>query len=98
MHGVARQAGIVRQALGAGPLGALARGGSVAGKAGLGAKAAGIGAKIGTYADPLSAGLTVGGKAVSKLPTVAEVTSRIRGCISQQWFGPWLRRCSRFRW
>ncbi|MFI2613894.1 hypothetical protein [Streptomyces sp. NPDC018584] len=64
--------------LGAGPLGALARGGSVAGKAGLGAKAAGIGAKIGTYADPLSAGLTVGGKAVSKLPTVAEVTSRIR--------------------
>ncbi|WP_223774332.1 hypothetical protein [Streptomyces sp. 135] len=64
--------------LGAGPLGALARGGSVAGKAGLGAKAAGIGAKIGTYADPLSAGLTVGGKVVSKLPTVAEVTSRIR--------------------
>ncbi|WP_435845940.1 hypothetical protein [Streptomyces huasconensis] len=64
--------------LGAGPLGALARGGSVAGKAGLGAKAAGIGAKIGTYADPVSAGLTVGGKAISKLPTVAEVTSRIR--------------------
>ncbi|MFF8639754.1 hypothetical protein [Streptomyces sp. NPDC015345] len=65
--------------LGAGPLGALARGGSVAGKAGLGVKAAGIGAKIGTYADPLSAGLTVGGKAVSKLPTVAGLTSS-RGC------------------
>ncbi|APY88584.1 hypothetical protein DCW30_31675 [Streptomyces alfalfae] len=64
--------------LAAGPLGAVAKGGSAAGKVGLGAKAAGIGAKIGTYADPFSAGLTLGGKAVGKLPTVAEVTSRIR--------------------
>lgn len=63
--------------LGAGPLAAAAKGGA-AGKAGMGAKAAGIGAKIGTYADPLSAGLTVGGKAISKLPTVADLTARIR--------------------
>ncbi|MGV2915077.1 hypothetical protein [Streptomyces alfalfae] len=63
--------------LAAGPLGAVAKGGSAAGKVGLGAKAAGIGAKIGTYADPFSAALTVGGKAVGKLPTVAEVTARI---------------------
>ncbi|MFE0177927.1 hypothetical protein ACFWZ2_37015 [Streptomyces sp. NPDC059002] len=63
--------------LGAGPLGAAAKGGA-AGKAGMGAKAAGIGAKIGTYADPLAAGLTVGGKAISKLPTVADLTARVR--------------------
>ncbi|WP_344395780.1 hypothetical protein [Streptomyces vastus] len=60
--------------LGAGPLGVVAKGS----KPGAGAKAAGIGAKIGTYADPLSAGLTVGGKAISKLPTVAELTAQIR--------------------
>jgi len=60
--------------LGAGPLGAVAKGS----KAGAGAKAAGIGAKIGIYADPLSAGLTVGGKAISKLPTVADLTAQIR--------------------
>ncbi|WP_169801302.1 hypothetical protein [Streptomyces kanamyceticus] len=63
--------------LGAGPLGAAAKGGA-AGKAGMGAKAASVGAKIGTYADPLSAGLTVGGKAISKLPTVADLTARVR--------------------
>ncbi|GGR69533.1 hypothetical protein GCM10010252_04480 [Streptomyces aureoverticillatus] len=65
--------------LGAGVLGTLSKGGSV------GAKAAGAGAKIGTYADPVSAGLTVGGKAVSKmpkvpqLPKVSDLTARIRG-------------------
>ncbi len=63
--------------LAAGPLGAVAKGGSAAGKVGLGAKAAGIGAKIGTYADPFSAALTVGGKAVGKVPTIAELTSRL---------------------
>ncbi|MEV8015297.1 hypothetical protein AB0O76_02835 [Streptomyces sp. NPDC086554] len=60
--------------LAAGPLGAIAKGG----KGGAAAKAAGVGAKIGTYADPLSAGLTVGGKAFSKLPSVADLTTRIR--------------------
>ncbi|TGA95183.1 hypothetical protein [Streptomyces sp. MZ04] len=60
--------------LGAGPLGAVAKGG----KGGAAAKAAGVGAKIGTYADPLSAGLTVGGKAFSKLPSVADLTARVR--------------------
>ncbi|MEU4998734.1 hypothetical protein [Streptomyces sp. NPDC021622] len=60
--------------LGAGPLGAIAKGG----KGGAAAKAAGVGAKIGTYADPLSAGLTVGGKAFSKLPSVADLTARVR--------------------
>lgn len=60
--------------LGAGPLGAIAKGG----KAGAAAKAAGVAAKIGTYADPLSAGLTVGGKAFSKLPSVADLTARVR--------------------
>ncbi|MFJ2769910.1 hypothetical protein [Streptomyces sp. NPDC087300] len=60
--------------LGAGPLGAIAKGG----KGGAAAKAAGVGAKIGTYADPLSAGLTVGGKAISKLPSVADLTARVR--------------------
>ncbi|MGW5862503.1 hypothetical protein ACWFRJ_10085 [Streptomyces sp. NPDC055239] len=60
--------------LGAGPIGAVAKGG----KAGLASKAAGVAAKIGTYADPLSAGLTVGGKAFSKLPSVAELTGRVR--------------------
>lgn len=65
--------------LGAGPLGIVAKGG------GTGAKAAGVGAKIGTYADPVSAGRTVGGKAFSKLPRltqlpkVSELTARIRG-------------------
>lgn len=63
--------------LAAGPLGAVAKGGSAAGKVGLGAKAVGIGAKIGTYADPFSAALTVGGKAVGKVPTIAELTSRL---------------------
>ncbi|WP_369216040.1 hypothetical protein [Streptomyces flavofungini] len=70
--------------LAAGPLGWIAKGGSAAAKAGLGAKAAGagakaagIGAKIGTYADPLSAALTVGSKGISKLPTIAELTSRV---------------------
>ncbi|MEV0123582.1 hypothetical protein AB0I16_18970 [Streptomyces sp. NPDC050703] len=68
----------------AGPLGAVAKGGSAAakagaatGKVGLGTKAAGIGAKIGTYADPFSAALAVGGKAVGKVPTIAELTSRL---------------------
>ncbi|MFI6381524.1 hypothetical protein ACIBKX_18920 [Streptomyces sp. NPDC050658] len=60
--------------LGAGPLGAAAKGG----KAGAASKAAGVAAKIGTYADPLSAGLTVGGKAFSKLPSVADLTTRVR--------------------
>ncbi|MGW7271233.1 hypothetical protein ACWGH5_11990 [Streptomyces sp. NPDC054864] len=60
--------------LGAGPLGAIAKGG----KAGAASKAAGVAAKIGTYADPLSAGLTVGGKAFSKLPSVADLTARVR--------------------
>ncbi|MGW5733534.1 MULTISPECIES: hypothetical protein [Streptomyces] len=60
--------------LGAGPLGMVAKGG----KAGAASKAAGVAAKIGTYADPLSAGLTVGGKAFSKLPSVADLTSRVR--------------------
>ncbi|MFD9863364.1 hypothetical protein [Streptomyces alboflavus] len=68
--------------LGVGPLGIISKGGSA------GARAAGIGAKIGTYADPLSAAVTVGGKAVSKLPEmpklpslpkVSELTTRIRG-------------------
>ncbi|MGW7075222.1 hypothetical protein [Streptomyces sp. NPDC054866] len=58
----------------AGPLGAAAKGG----KAGAASKAAGVAAKIGTYADPLSAGLTVGGKAFSKLPSVADLTARVR--------------------
>ncbi|MEU4999344.1 hypothetical protein [Streptomyces sp. NPDC021622] len=60
--------------LGAGPLGVVAKGG----KAGAASKAAGVAAKIGTYADPLSAGLTVGGKAFSKLPSVADLTARVR--------------------
>ncbi|MFG2647721.1 hypothetical protein [Streptomyces sp. NPDC048436] len=60
--------------LGAGPLGVIAKGG----KAGAASKAAAVAAKIGTYADPLSAGLTVGGKAFSKLPSVADLTARIR--------------------
>ncbi|MEW1925606.1 hypothetical protein [Streptomyces sp. NPDC088360] len=60
--------------LGAGPLGMAAKGG----KAGAASKAAGVAAKIGTYADPLSAGLTVGGKAFSKLPSVADLTARVR--------------------
>ncbi|WJV46470.1 hypothetical protein [Streptomyces flavofungini] len=59
--------------LGVGPLGMIARGG------GAGARAAGIGAKVGTYADPLSAALTVGGKAVGKLPKISDLASRIRG-------------------
>lgn len=59
---------------GVGPLGAIAKGG----KAGAVSKAAGVAAKIGTYADPLSAGLTVGGKAFSKLPSIADLTARVR--------------------
>ncbi|MGB8945894.1 MAG: hypothetical protein WCD21_37525 [Streptomyces sp.] len=60
--------------LGAGPLGMAAKGG----KAGAASKAAGVAAKIGTYADPLSASLTVGGKAFSKLPSIADLTARVR--------------------
>ncbi|MVO83409.1 hypothetical protein GPA10_01215 [Streptomyces sp. p1417] len=68
--------------LGAGPMGVVAKGGSAA------AKAAGVGAKAGTYADPLSAAIAVGGKGISKmpdipklasLPKVSDLTSRIRG-------------------
>ncbi|MFH8483979.1 hypothetical protein [Streptomyces longisporoflavus] len=60
--------------IGVGPLSAIAKGG----KAGAASKAAGVAAKIGTYADPLSAGLTVGGKAFGKLPSVADLTARVR--------------------
>ncbi|MGA4842073.1 hypothetical protein [Streptomyces sp. G45] len=59
--------------LGAGPLGAVSKGGSAA------AKAAGAAAKAGTYADPLSAAITAGGKAASKLPKVSELATRVGG-------------------
>ncbi|MEV5985494.1 hypothetical protein AB0L85_10770 [Streptomyces sp. NPDC052051] len=70
--------------LGAGVLGKVGTAGEVgeaagsAGRAGRAAKAADIAAKIGTYADPIAAGFTVAGKAVSKLPTVADLASRLR--------------------
>ncbi|WP_326653782.1 hypothetical protein [Streptomyces sp. NBC_01750] len=60
--------------LGAGPAAVAAKGG----EAGALAKAAGTASKVGTYLDPLSAGLTVGGKAISALPKLSEVTAGIR--------------------
>ncbi|MFD9223141.1 hypothetical protein ACFWDI_24770 [Streptomyces sp. NPDC060064] len=60
--------------LGAGPAAMAAKGG----EAGALAKAAGTASKVGTYLDPLSAGLTVGGKAISALPKLSEVTAGIR--------------------
>lgn len=57
--------------------GALATG-AKAGSGGALAKTAGTAAKVGTWIDPLSAGLKVTGKAIGSLPRLSEVTAGIR--------------------
>jgi hypothetical protein len=59
--------------LGAGPLAVAAKGGEV----GAVAKGAGIAAKVGEYIDPVAVGLKATGKAISTLPKLSDLTSRI---------------------
>ncbi|MGW0731722.1 hypothetical protein [Streptomyces sp. NPDC002851] len=66
--------------LGAGPLGAVAKGGT-AGKAGAGARAAGAAAKVGEVLDPLGAAAKTAGAAVRSLPKISEVTAGTRNTL-----------------
>ncbi|MFE0807229.1 hypothetical protein ACFW4M_06620 [Streptomyces sp. NPDC058794] len=61
--------------LGAGPLATASK----ASKGGTAGKAAGVAAKAGMYMDPVYVGLRASGTAVSKLPRLSEVTSRVTG-------------------
>ncbi|WP_251070668.1 YwqJ-related putative deaminase [Streptomyces sp. ISL-96] len=60
--------------------GALATG-AKAGSGGALAKTAGAASKVGTWIDPLSAGLKVTGKAVGSMPRLSEVTASIRSAF-----------------
>ncbi|MGR8007459.1 hypothetical protein [Streptomyces hypolithicus] len=60
--------------------GALAAG-AKAGSGGALAKTAGTAAKVGTWIDPLSAGLKVTGKAVGSIPRLSDVTAGIRSAF-----------------
>ncbi|MFI5705409.1 EndoU domain-containing protein [Streptomyces xanthochromogenes] len=77
-----KAAGVVTFNFGTGLVGGALRGVGKAGEAGEAAsktsRAAAAAADVITYLDPVAAGLKVGGKAVSKLPSVAELASRIR--------------------
>ncbi|MFC7892501.1 hypothetical protein [Streptomyces sp. NPDC057381] len=61
--------------LGAGPLATASK----ASKGGTAGKTAGVAAKAGMYMDPVYVGLRASGTAVSKLPKLSEVTSRVTG-------------------
>ncbi|MGW2794501.1 hypothetical protein ACWC9H_31875 [Streptomyces sp. NPDC001251] len=77
-----KAAGVVTFNFGTGLVGGVLRGMGKAGEAGEAAskasRAASATADLITYLDPVVVGLKVGGTAVSKLPSVAELTSRIR--------------------
>ncbi|GAA2467385.1 EndoU domain-containing protein [Streptomyces mauvecolor] len=77
-----KAAGIVTFNFGTGIVGGVLRGAGKAGEAGEAAskasRAATAAANLITYLDPVAAGLKVGGMAVSKMPSVAELASRIR--------------------
>ncbi|MFD7169720.1 scabin-related ADP-ribosyltransferase [Streptomyces violascens] len=77
-----KAAGIVTFNFGTGLIGGVLRGAGKAGEAGEAAskasRAATAAANLITYLDPVAAGLKVGGMAVSKMPSVAELASRIR--------------------
>ncbi|KDN80295.1 hypothetical protein DF19_01000 [Streptomyces olindensis] len=64
--------------LGAGPLGAAAKGASAAGKAGAGARVAGTLAKVGEVLDPIGAAARTAGVAARALPRVADLTAGVR--------------------
>ncbi|MFF3337852.1 hypothetical protein [Streptomyces flavidovirens] len=63
--------------LGSGALATAAK----AGSGGALAKTAGAASKVGTWIDPLSAGLKVTGKAVGSMPRLSEVTASIRSAF-----------------
>ncbi|WP_406507806.1 hypothetical protein [Streptomyces sp. NBC_00212] len=77
-----KAAGVVTFNFGTGVLGGVLRGAGKAGEAGEAAskasRAATAAANLITYLDPVAAGLKIGGTAVSKMPSVAELASRIR--------------------
>ncbi|AXE85149.1 hypothetical protein [Streptomyces sp. Go-475] len=64
--------------LGAGPLGAAAKGASAAGRAGAGARVAGTLAKVGEVLDPVGAAARTAGAAARALPRVADLTAGVR--------------------
>lgn len=64
--------------LGAGPLGAAAKGASAAGKAGAGARVAGTLAQVGDVLDPIGAAAKSVGAAARALPRVADLTAGVR--------------------
>ncbi|MFZ3560813.1 hypothetical protein [Streptomyces sp. BH055] len=59
--------------LGVGPLAAASK----VGEAGAAAKTAGVAAKVGEFIDPINVGLKATGQAVSKLPKLSDLTSRL---------------------
>ncbi|MFE4870078.1 EndoU domain-containing protein [Streptomyces sp. NPDC056682] len=77
-----KAAGIVTFNFGTALIGGVLRGAGKAGEAGEAAskasRAATAAANLITYLDPVAAGLKIGGTAVSKMPSVAELASRIR--------------------
>ena len=77
-----KAAGVVTFNFGTGLIGGVLRGAGKAGEAGEAAskasRAATAAANLITYLDPVAAGLKIGGTAVSKMPSVAELASRIR--------------------
>ncbi|MFF4184793.1 EndoU domain-containing protein [Streptomyces sp. NPDC001691] len=78
-----KAAGVVTFNFGTALVGGVLRGAGKAGEAGEAAskasRAATAAANLITYLDPVAAGLKIGGTAVSKMPSIAELASHIRG-------------------